>query len=77
MNILFALLFGALAGFLATTFMNERSGLVKNIILGVIGGSVGSIVFKMLGISTNGRIGSLVTAVVGACICIWIGKKLF
>ena len=57
--------------------MNENSGTLKNIFLGVAGGAVGSFVFGLLGLSADGLVGSLVVSVVGACICIWLGRKLF
>ena len=77
MNIIFGLLLGALAGFIGSLIMNEKSGWLKNIILGIAGGFVGSSVFRLLGLTATGQFGGLITAVVGACICIWIGRKLF
>ncbi|MDC7279253.1 MULTISPECIES: GlsB/YeaQ/YmgE family stress response membrane protein [Pseudobutyrivibrio] len=77
MTTITGLLFGALAGFIATTLMNEKSGWIKNIVLGVAGGFVGGYAFKLIGISANGQFGSLITSVAGACICIWVGRKLF
>ena len=46
-------------------------------LLGILGGFVGGFVFKLLGLAATGVIGSLLVSVVGACICIWIGRKLF
>ena len=57
--------------------MNENSGLIKNILLGIGGGFVGGLVFSLLGFAATGLIGSLIVSVVGACICIWAGRKLF
>ena len=57
--------------------MNENSGTIKNILLGIGGGFVGGLVFNLLGLSANGLIGSLLVSTVGACICIWAGRKLF
>lgn len=71
------LIFGAIAGFIASRIMGESSGLLKNILLGIVGGFVGGVVFNFLGLSADGRIGSLIVSVAGACICIWLGKKLF
>jgi uncharacterized membrane protein YeaQ/YmgE (transglycosylase-associated protein family) len=77
MGIIGGLILGALAGFIATKIMNENSGLIKNIFLGILGGFVGGLVFCLIGLSADGLIGSLVVSIAGACICIWIGRKLF
>ena len=79
LNFILWLLFGAIAGFIASYIMKENSGTVKNIILGVIGGFVGGIVFKLVVFKTvsNFSFASILVAVVGACICIWVGRKLF
>lgn len=77
MGIIWGLILGALAGFIASNIMKEKSGTVKNIILGLLGGVVGGFVFKIVGFAATGLIGSLIVSVVGACICIWAGRKLF
>ena len=77
MTTITGLLFGAVAGFIATTLMNEKSGWIKNIILGIAGGFVGGFAFRLIGLSASGQFGSLITSVAGACICIWVGRKLF
>ena len=68
---------GAIAGFIATGIMKERSSWIKNILLGILGGFVGGLVFGLIGLSAHGLIGSLVVSTVGACICIWLGRRLF
>ena len=77
MNIIWGLILGAIAGFIASKLMNEKSGTIKNILLGIGGGFVGGLVFKLLGFTATGMIGSLIVSTVGACICIWAGRKLF
>lgn len=77
MGIIWGLILGAIAGFIASRIMNEKSGTIKNILLGIGGGFVGGAVFNLLGLSANGLIGSLLVSTVGACICIWGGRKLF
>ena len=57
--------------------LSEKSGMIKNILLGIGGGFVGGLVFKLIGFSATGLLGSLIVSVVGACICIWAGRKLF
>ena len=77
MGLIGSLILGAVAGFIASKIMNEASGTLKNIILGVVGGFVGGFVFGLLDLNANGLIGRLLISVVGACICIWGGRKLF
>ncbi len=65
---------GALAGWLAGNLVKGGgSGLLMNIIIGIIGSVIGGWTFGQLGISVgNDLIGSLVTAVVGAVILLFI-----
>jgi uncharacterized membrane protein YeaQ/YmgE (transglycosylase-associated protein family) len=56
--------------------MGEKSGTLKNMILGVLGSMVGHFLFKLIGFTATGFIGSIIVSVVGACICIWLGRKL-
>ena len=50
---------------------------LRNIVLGILGGFVGSILFGLIGLSPTGIVGEIPVSVVGACDCIWIGRKLF
>ena len=74
---IWSIILGAIAGCIASAIMNEKSGLIKNIILGILGGFVGGWVFSLVGFRATGTIGTLVVSAVGACICIWIGRRLF
>ena len=76
-EIITSLLIGAIAGGLASFIMNSKGGLIRNIIIGIIGGFVGAYVFGLLNISWNGLIGTIGTSLVGACLLIFIGKALF
>ena len=77
MSWLVALIVGALAGWLAGKIMNSKHGLIVNIILGVVGSSVGSFIFDLLKIQAVGGIGNFVCSVIGACALIWIGRVIF
>lgn len=65
---------GALSGWIAKAIMKEEGGLLKNIILGVIGAVVGGGIVQMLGGSdVNGfNIYSFVVAVLGAMLVIYV-----
>lgn len=69
---------GALAGLVAKWIMKEEGGLLKNIVLGVIGGLVGGGIVQLLGGSgVNGfNLYSFIVATLGAILLIWIGRKL-
>ena len=69
-----AIIMGALVGWIAGKLMNMEGGLLRNIVVGVIGSFVGSLVFGLVGFSAHSL---LLVGIVGACIFIWLGRKLF
>ena len=69
-------LVGALAGYLAGRVMGSETSFVNNVIFGVLGSFVGEFVFGLVGIHANGTFSSFVISILGACLCIWIGRKL-
>ena len=80
MGILLWIVFGALAGWIASMFMKSDSdqGLVMDIIMGVIGSVVGGFIMEFFGKSgvTGFNLYSMAVAVLGACVVIFIGRKL-
>ena len=77
MELLIFLAIGGLAGVLAGKLMkSEQSGILRNVILGVIGSVVGGFLFGLLGIQAGGLIGSIVTATLGAAIIIYVAEML-
>lgn len=69
------IIIGALAGLIAKAIMKEEGGLLKNIILGIVGAVVGGWVFDLVGADGFGDaswIWSLFVAVIGAVIVIWL-----
>ena len=72
-----ALIMGALVGWIAGKLMDAKGGLLRNIVTGVIGSFVGSFVFGIVGFHAYGFIANLIVSVAGACIFIWLGRKLF
>ena len=77
MGLIWSIILGAIAGCIATAIMQERSSWVKNILLGILGGFVGGWLFGMIGFRASGMIANLFVSIVGACICIWLGRILF
>lgn len=78
MEFLYFLVIGALAGWLAGKIMQGGGfGLLMNIVLGIVGGVVGGWVFSLFGLSSEGGfIGSLVTALVGAVLLLYIARLI-
>lgn len=74
MGVLYALLIGALAGWLAGKIMKGGGfGALLNIILGIVGGAVGNWLFGALGIHvSSGILGDLITGVIGAVAILFI-----
>ena len=71
MDIVWFLLIGLAAGWLAGQFMKGGGfGLVGDLIVGVIGALLGGFLFGLLGISAGGQLGALITATVGAVVLI-------
>ncbi|MFO1006491.1 MAG: GlsB/YeaQ/YmgE family stress response membrane protein [Planctomycetaceae bacterium] len=71
MRFLWFILIGITAGWLAGQIMKSgSSSLLTDLIVGVIGAVVGGLLFGLLGISTTGLLGSLITATVGAIVLI-------
>ncbi len=72
-NLVFFLLIGLAAGWLAGRITKGTSGgLVNDLIVGVAGAFLGGILFWLIGLSATGLIGSLVTATVGAIVLLYL-----
>ena len=77
MEILIFLAIGAVVGWLAGTLMKGGGfGLLKNIIIGILGSIIGGFVFGLLGISWGGLVGSIVTATAGAALLLFVLGKI-
>ena len=78
MSILAWIVFGALAGWIASVAMKSGHGLIEDVILGIIGAFVGGFIMNAIGSAgvTGFNVYSLVVAVVGAVIVIGIGRAV-
>jgi uncharacterized membrane protein YeaQ/YmgE (transglycosylase-associated protein family) len=77
MGLLTWLIFGALAGWVASLIMgtNQRQGCIMNIIVGVAGAFVGGFIMQLAtgrGIAVGFDLGSFLIAVVGAIVLLAI-----
>jgi uncharacterized membrane protein YeaQ/YmgE (transglycosylase-associated protein family) len=78
MSFIYFIIIGGIAGWLAGNIMKGGGfGLGMNIVLGIIGSVVGGWLFSLLGLSTNeGLIGSLITALAGAVLILFVGRLI-
>ena len=73
MSIIWLLIVGAIAGWIAGQIMKGSGyGAVGNIVIGIVGAFVGGNIFGLLGISAGGTIGTIIMAVIGAVILIYV-----
>lgn len=71
------LLIGLVAGWLASLIVKgDGSGLLVNLIIGIIGSVLGGWIFSLFGLLAVGTIGSLITSLVGAIILLWIAAAI-
>jgi uncharacterized membrane protein YeaQ/YmgE (transglycosylase-associated protein family) len=71
------IIIGLIAGWLAGSIMKGGGyGLIGDIIVGIIGAFIGGLILSFFGLGANGWIASLVTAIIGACILIWIVRAV-
>jgi len=77
-NLLIWVVFGALTGWIAGRLMGSSTGFIANVILGIIGSVVGGFAAGLLGIRYNEgfSLASLIVAVAGACIVIFLVRKV-
>ncbi|HEU4716021.1 MAG TPA: GlsB/YeaQ/YmgE family stress response membrane protein [Candidatus Saccharimonadales bacterium] len=78
MNWIGWVILGGLAGWVASMLMKEEGGLLKNILVGIIGGVVGGGIVELMGGSgVNGfNLYSFIVAVLGAVVLLWIVRMI-
>jgi uncharacterized membrane protein YeaQ/YmgE (transglycosylase-associated protein family) len=75
-KLLIELVIGGLCGFAANKLMGGDSGsILKNVILGLVGGVVGGLIGNLIGLG-GGWITGILLAIGGACLVVWLWKKL-
>lgn len=74
------LVLGALSGWIASMLMGKDSemGVFANITVGIIGAFIGGFIFNLIGASgvTGFNIWSVIVAVIGSCVLLYIVNKL-
>jgi uncharacterized membrane protein YeaQ/YmgE (transglycosylase-associated protein family) len=80
MTILLWVIFGAVAGWIASLIMktDRHQGWLMDVVLGVVGAVVGGFLMNLIGAPgvTGFNIYSLLVAIVGAVVLIWVGERL-
>ena len=76
MSVLFLIVIGVAAGFIASKVMKTDLSLVETIAIGVLGAIIGGFVLRAL-IAAGSLLFGLVGAIVGACILIWLYQRYF
>lgn len=80
MGIILWIIFGAIAGWIASIIMKTDSsqGTITDIVMGIIGAVVGGFLMGLFGQSgvTGFNLYSLIVAVTGAVVVIYIGRML-
>lgn len=77
MDILWTLLIGAAAGWLAGRLMKApQGGWIVTIIVGIIGGLIGGWLVALLRLPLPGLLGAFLTATGGACLLIFLLRRL-
>ena len=76
MNIILWIVFGALAGWIASLVMgtDESMGAMANIIVGILGAVIGGFLFNLFGLGgvTGFNVWSMVVAVIGSIVLLWL-----
>jgi uncharacterized membrane protein YeaQ/YmgE (transglycosylase-associated protein family) len=76
-GIIWWIVVGLIAGWVAGKIMKGGGyGVIADIVLGIVGGIVGGWVVGLLGFGAGGFIWSILVAILGAAILIWITRLI-
>ncbi len=78
MDWIVTLVVGGIVGWLASILMktNAQMGIIANVVVGIVGSSLGFWLAGVIGLAAYGSIVRWVVAVVGAALLIWILKAV-
>ncbi|MBY6002820.1 GlsB/YeaQ/YmgE family stress response membrane protein [Salipiger bermudensis] len=71
MSVVWLIIIGAAAGFLATRVMKVNLGTVETVAIGIAGAVIGGLVLRLL-IAVTGALAGLIGAVLGAMLLLWL-----
>jgi len=67
---------GFIAGWIAQKVMNRNHGLLKSIMVGIIGSFVGGLLAGGVGIVAIGFVGNIIIAAIGAIVFLWVYDQI-
>jgi uncharacterized membrane protein YeaQ/YmgE (transglycosylase-associated protein family) len=78
MGIILWIIFGALAGWIASSIMGSRDGLLMDIVVGIVGAILGGWIMSLLGQGgvSGFNLYSFLVAIFGAVVLIWIVRAV-
>ncbi len=76
-RLLGTVIMGALVGWIAGKLMGAEGSFLWNIVVGIAGSAVGTALFTLIGFYAFGWLANLFVSVIGTCVFIWAGRKLF
>ena len=74
---LWSIIVGGIIGWLAGKLMGSRGGVLRNIILGIVGSGVGNWLAGAVGLVARNSLGSCLIGLGGACVVLLICRWLF
>ncbi len=74
MGVVWLVIVGAAAGFLATRLMKWEANIVATLAVGIAGALIGSLVLRFL-LSAMGAMSGLIGAILGALLLVWLWQK--
>ena len=77
MHIVWFLLVGLIAGWLAGKLTKGAGfGVPGDIVIGILGAFIGGFLFRLVGLSAAGTIGSIIVATIGAVVLVFVVKTI-
>jgi len=78
MNLIVSLIIGGIIGWLASIVMktNAQMGMIANVIVGIVGSTIGFWLAGVLGLGANGALAQWLVSIAGAAILIALLKAL-
>ena len=74
---LISIILGGIIGWIAGKLMHTRGGIIRNIILGIVGSAVGNFLADTVGLGATNSIGAILIGIGGACVVILLCRWIF
>ncbi len=76
MNLIIELVIGAVFGYIAAVLMHLRGPWYIYLLLGLVGGLVGNVLFGLIGFASHSLISDAIVSIVGACVIVTLFRAL-